>query len=231
MKIAALAAMLADRAEALCAELLPAGTREGAEWRIGSVAGEPGRSMAIHLRGAKAGIWHDWAADIGGDALDLVGQVLFRGDKRQAVRWARAWLGLDNADLAMFEQHRRETAKRRATGAHEEARRHSQAARIFLSAQQRLAGTPADAYLCGRGIDLTQLGRQPRALRLHPALWNEETRQPWPALVAAIVDAGGRIVAVHRTWLAPDGSGKAPRRLHSALARCECQAAQGCARR
>jgi hypothetical protein len=59
---------------------------------------------------------------------------------------------------------------------------------------------------------LAQLGRQPWALRFHPALWNEETQRHWPALVAAIVDPEGQLTAVHRIWLAPDGSGKAPLR-------------------
>jgi phage/plasmid primase-like uncharacterized protein len=209
--ISTVAAMLADRADALCGELLPAGTREGHEWRVGSVAGEPGRSMAVHLYGGKAEVWCDWAADLGGDALDLVAQVLFRGDKSQAFRWARAWLGLDNADPASFEQHRREAAKRREQTSDDEDRRQRQAAKIFLSALPHLAGTPAAVYLDTRAIDLAQLGRQPRALRFHPYLWNEETQRHWPALVAAIVDADGRMVAVHRTWLTPEG-GKAPLR-------------------
>ncbi len=34
----------------------------------------------------------------------------------------------------------------------------------------------------------------------------------WPALIAAIVSGEGRLVGVHRTWLAPNGSGKAPLR-------------------
>ena len=212
MDIVAIAAMLADRAEALCAELLPAGIREGAEWRIGSVAGEPGRSMGVHLGGAKAGVWYDWAAGSGGDALDLAAQVLFGGDKRQAVRWARAWLGIDQTDPASFARQRREAARRRVAAETEDNRRRSQAARIFLEAQPSLAGTPAGAYLRGRAIDLAQLGRQPRALRFHPALWNAETRRPWPALVAAIISAEGRLSAVHRTWLMPDGGGKAPLR-------------------
>lgn len=210
MDIAGIAAMLADRAEALCTELLPAGIREGAEWRIGSVAGEPGRSMAVHLRGAKAGVWYDWAAGIGGDALDLAAQALFRGDKRQAVRWARAWLGIKPTDMASCEAQRREAVKRRAAAEAENARRQQQATRIFLEAQASLAGTPAEGYPRGWAIDLAQLGRQPRALRFHRALWNAETRRPWPALVAAIVGAEGRLTAVHRTWLMPDGGGKAP---------------------
>lgn len=212
MDIGAIAAMLANRIEPLCAELLPAGIREGAEWRIGSIAGEPGRSMAVHLRGAKAGVWYDWAAGIGGDALDLAAQVLFRGDKRQAVRWARAWLRIDPADPASVAVQRREEVKRREAAEAENTKRQRQAARIFLAARASLAGTPAELYLRGRAIDLVQLGRQPRALRFHPKLWNAETRRPWPALVAAIVGAEGQLTAVHRTWLMPDGSGKAPLR-------------------
>ena len=212
MDMATIAAMLADRIASLCAELLPAGTREGAEWRIGSVAGEPGRSMAVHLSGPKAGVWKDWAADIGGDALDLVAQVLFRGDKVQAVRWSRAWLGLDKADPASFEQRRRQAENRREEAREDDRRRKRRALAIFLEAQPQLAGTVAATYLASRAIDLEQLGRQPRALRFHPSLWNAETERHWPALVAAIVDPNGRMVAVHRTWLMPDGSGKAPLR-------------------
>jgi len=210
--ISVIAAMLADRAEALCAALLPAGVREGAEWRIGSIAGEPGRSMAVHLRGAKAGVWYDWAAGVGGDALDLVARVLFRDDKRQAMCWARAWLDIDNADPASFEQHRQNAISDRAATQREDASRRRQATRLFLEAQPSLAGTAAEAYLRGRAIDLAQLGRQPRSLRFHPALWNQETQRPWPALVAAIVNAGGCMIAIHRTWLAPDNRGKAPLR-------------------
>lgn len=211
--IGALASMLADRIDSLCAELLPAGIREGAEWRIGSVAGEPGRSMAVHLSGAKAGVWNDWAADVGGDALDLVAQVLFRGDKGQAVRWARAWLGLDSADPNSFEQHRRAVQeKQRAEASREEARRRRQASAIWLAAQPTLAGTVAEAYLRSRAINLAELGHQPRSLRFHAALYNAESQRTWPALVAAVVDPEGHIVATHRTWLATDGSGKAPLR-------------------
>src|ERR1051325_6468554 len=184
--------MLAERAGSLCAELLPAGLREGAEWRIGSVAGEPGRSMAVHLSGAKAGVWQDWAANIGGDALDLVAQVLFRGDKGQAVRWARAWLGIDSADPATFEQHRRAVQeKQRAEAGHDAERRRRQASTIWLGAQASLAGTVAEAYLRSRAISLAELGRQPRSLRFHPALWNEESQRHWPALVAAIAAPDG----------------------------------------
>jgi hypothetical protein len=73
--ISDISAILASQIDSLCAELLPGGVREGAEWRIGSVAGEPGRSMAVHLGGPRSGIWSDFSTGEAGDALDLIDQV------------------------------------------------------------------------------------------------------------------------------------------------------------
>lgn len=183
----ALSAMLADRSLSFCMEFLPAGVREGGEWRIGSVASEPGRSMAVHLSGPKAGVWKDWAADIGGDALDLAAHVLFGGDKGQAVRWSRAWLGLDSADPGSFERRRAEAVKRREEAGEDDQRRQRRAAAIFLAAQPQLAGTLAGTYLAGRAIDLSQLGRQPRSLRFHPGALQRRKR---PGVAGA--NRGGR---------------------------------------
>ncbi len=77
---------------ALCEYLLPNGRREGAEWRCGSVQGEPGKSLGVHLAGAKAVIWADFADDSKGDPLDLV-QACLGIDKGGAVLWAKDWLG------------------------------------------------------------------------------------------------------------------------------------------
>ena len=71
-----IAHMLALRAEDLCRELLPAGQRQGAEWRCGSVQGESGRSLGVHLFGGKAGVWADFASDERGDPIDLIQAVL-----------------------------------------------------------------------------------------------------------------------------------------------------------
>ena len=85
--------------------------------------------------------------------------------------------------------------------------------RIFAAAEPSIAGTAAEFYLQGRGIDLRRLGRQPASLRFHPALRNTETGRALPALVAAITGPDGTLQAVHRTWLAQDDAGawrKAP---------------------
>lgn len=51
--------------------LLPGGHREGHEWRAGSLKGEKGQSLGVHLDGAKVGIWSDFHTGEAGDLIDL----------------------------------------------------------------------------------------------------------------------------------------------------------------
>jgi hypothetical protein len=209
-----IARMLAGQAPALVAELLPAGKRESGEWRVGSLAGEPGRSLAVHLYGGRAGVWSDFASGDAGDGLDLVAAVLYGKDKRAALIWARRWLGLGDGPAPAPQRQAPPPARPDEADAEAEARRGA-ARRMFLAAQPALAGTPAAAYLAARSIDLAELGRQPRSLRYASELWNRETGRHLPALVAAVTDATGAHVATHRTWLAQDAAGvwrKAPLR-------------------
>lgn len=213
LDIGEIVAMLTDRLEGLVDHLFPHAIRTGPHMTIGSLAGEPGNSLVISLRGAKRGTWCDFARHqaqtrdgYAGDALDLVAQALYRGDKGEAIRFARRWLGIDAADPAELARARRvaeRSAAQRAAEAEAEAERLRAAAlRIFLSAQSRIKGTPVDAYLRGaRGIDLAALGRQPGSLRYHPHLWNAESQRHWPGMVALIDGCEGGQRAVHRTWL------------------------------
>lgn len=66
------------------------------------------------------------------------------------------------------------------------------------------AGTPVETYLRARGYH----GQLPRALRFHPNLKHKDGPQGHPAMVAAVLK-GSNLVAVHRTYLQPDGGGKA----------------------
>lgn len=220
-----IAAMLASRVLELVAELLPGGRREGHEWRCGSLAGEAGQSCAVHLTGSRAGVWSDFATGERGDALDLVAAVLFRGDKAQAIRWSRSWLGLDTQDPARLQQARRAAARaaeRDEQAARDEAARRNHAFSMWLAGRETIEATLAQAYLEARGIDFAWLGRVPRCLRFAASLRHvdrgpagEEIVTRWPAMLAAIHDRAGKFVAVHRTYLAPrlDGSvGKAPLR-------------------
>ena len=94
-------------------------------------------------------------------------------------------------------------AKREAEAKAEAMKRALQAERLWHDAQP-IAGTLAETYLRARGISC----HLPRTLRFHPDAWHGPTARRWPAMVAAVQGAGA--VAVHRTWLRPDGTGKAP---------------------
>jgi len=197
---------LAVRAEALAREVFPNGIKDGREWRVGSLAGEPGQSLAVHLAGERAGVWCDFATGETGDALDLVAHALAGGDKKQAFAWSKSWLGLGGDAPGVT--RRRPVAAKTSTGPSEDEKKtRNRALAIWLSSQERLAGTPAAAYLRGRGLDLARLlgkdgaPRQPRSLRYAPKLYEPSTRRELPALVAGIVNGQGQQVAIHRTWL------------------------------
>ena len=205
---AELARMLAGRILELVAQLLPAGRRDGAEWRVGNLSGDPGRSLSVHLHGPRAGIWSDFAAGEVGDALDLVAAVLYRGDLGEAMRWARTWLGVEGGGGAVPQRHPSPASAPDSAHDDEVHARRAAALRLFLEARPSLAGTPGADYLAGRGIQLEELGRQPRSLRFHPALFNRESDRRWPAIVAAVSDAEGVHAATHRTWLYRDPAGR-----------------------
>lgn len=207
---------LALRARDLAQTVFPAGYRDGMEWRVGSLAGEKGSSLAVHVQpGPRAGVWADFASGEAGDALDLVAQALCRGDKGQAIQWARAWLGLDGADPDALTRTRQAEARSHAAEAEadeEAAAKRNAAYRLYLEGVD-LLGTPAERYLLGRGLAIRRLDFPVGALRYHPRLWDRLTRRHWPGMVAAIVDAEGKFLGCHRTFLGvrPDGSvGKAP---------------------
>ncbi|GGE36235.1 hypothetical protein GCM10007276_12140 [Agaricicola taiwanensis] len=88
---------LADRAQAVAEMLLPNGRKNGPEWECGSVNGEKGQSLKVHLSGTKAGVWSDFSASQGGDLLDL--WCATRGmTLPQALDAARDWLGISRPE-------------------------------------------------------------------------------------------------------------------------------------
>lgn len=87
--------LLASRAQSVAEMLLPGGRKEGSEWRAGSVNGEKGQSLGVHLTGDKAGLWKDFASDEGGDLIDLWAACR-RMSLSEALDDARKWLGVSN---------------------------------------------------------------------------------------------------------------------------------------
>jgi len=199
---AALARRLARDAEAVCRHYLSNGRREGRWWTVGDVANTPGRSLFVRLHGPEAGRgaagkWTDAATGEHGDLLDLIARARGLDNLRDVLDEARRFLSLPAPQ-------RPEPRAPFAAGSPDAARR-------LFHAGQPIKGTLAETYLRARGI--TYLDDLP-ALRFHPRCYYraDETApvETWPAMLAAVTDLNGTITGVHRTWLARDGSGKAP---------------------
>ncbi len=93
---------LTQRAEDIARYLLPNGKKESNEWRVGSVYGEEGKSLGVHLSGEKAGIWCDFASGDKGDLLDLW-MAVRKISLREAIKEAARHLGINEQ---RFEAHK-----------------------------------------------------------------------------------------------------------------------------
>jgi putative DNA primase/helicase len=102
-------------------------------------------------------------------------------------------------------------SKRAASGTatsqpdHDNGKR-TQAALAIWEASLPLGGTPGEIYLAARGLHLSP----PPMLRFHAGL-KHRSGGIWPAMVALVTRGVDDVpLAIHRTFLARDGSGKAP---------------------
>ncbi len=86
-----------------------------------------------------------------------------------------------------------------------DALKRTEAALAIWRASHPAEGTPVETYLHSRGIAIPV----PPAIRFHAGL-KHPSDGIWPAMVAIVTHgATGLPIAVHRTFLAPDGGGKA----------------------
>lgn len=208
---AELARRLAREAEAVCRHYLSNGRRAGRYWLVGDTANNPGRSLFVRLSGpdsgnGAAGKWTDAATGAHGDLLDLIRECCGLASFRETADEARHFLNLPRpVSPPDGDAHASPSWKREPVATEDRIA----AARRLFSMSRTIHGTEAEAYLRKRGItDLTGTG----ALRFHPACYYRDERgmtHALPALIAAVTDHAGRIMGVHRTWLAPGGRGKA----------------------
>ncbi len=196
---------LSSHAESVCRHYLSKGRREGSYWIVGDLQNNPGRSLFVRLTGLSsgpgaAGKFTDGATGEHGDLLDIIRERTGISRFPDLLAEARAHLSRP----APVPPDGPAERKSKSPGGTPEA-----AARLF-AASIPVAGTLAETYLRSRGITL---GRKMSALRFHPKCWHRDEGQtksiPRPALISAVTDGAGVLQGVHRTWLAPDGQGKA----------------------
>jgi hypothetical protein len=199
-----LARRLAREAEAVCRAYLANGRRQGGYWTVGDIHNTPGRSLYVRLKGGDsgpgaAGKWTDAASGEHGDLLDLIASARNLDRLGDVLDEARAFLALPRPEWIPTSRQ-----VRVPSGSPEAARR-------LFNAGRSIIGTPAESYLRARGI--TASLRWP-SLRYHPSVYyrafEDAPREIWPALLAAVTDPEGRITGLHRTWLDPTHSCKAP---------------------
>lgn len=220
-------ALLQQSIVSLARTLAPNGERSGKWW----VARNPTRddvkpSFGIGLTGVP-GAWMDFATGDKGDVFDLIAYVNgfppMKTDVKPTLDWAREFLGLAGVGCpsgkgmpeeemrARIQTAKAEAAKREKDAAERAAKNMRRAKAIYLDARKaQFDLTPAAIYLAGRGLDVRQLSRMPGCLGYLPEMWHSETNTKWPVMIAGFTNDAGETIAVHRTYLRPDGSGKAP---------------------
>lgn len=216
--IADIKALLQRDVEGLARRLAPDGYRSGRYW----IARNPTRddhkpgSFWIITSGTSPGVWKEEASGETGDVIAFV-QYCNRFERiADALDWARNWLGLAHGPVnpKVLELARRDAATRKANdeklAAEQLGLNRRRAHALWLDGTKDIRGTAVQAYLEHRGIDLGALPRLPGAIRALASHRHRESETTWPCMVAVMSSPGLPFTAVHRTWLARDGRGKAP---------------------
>jgi hypothetical protein len=200
-----LAHRLGRQAEAVCRHYLSNGRRQGHYWQVGDVRNAPGRSMYVRLRDSPkrpAGKWTDAQSGEHGDLLDVIRESLGLIDFADVAEEASQFLSLPHSEPDPTPRQRARSPA--PSGSAEAARR-------LIAMSQPISSTLVETYLRTRGLTaLHETGN----LRFHPRCYyrpdDHGPTETWPAMIAAVTNLRGTITGAHRTWLAPDGSGKAP---------------------
>jgi len=228
-------ARLIDNISSIVPELVPGGRRNGKYWigRNPTRADRHGGSFWVLMSGPATGAWRDEAGVRGVDEGDIVRLVQYcrrLADLSETRKECLKLLGLsDSGGQALSAREiAKRNAERDAARARQEkaeaetrARNARGAFALWLKATTlspaSFRGSVLERYLLGRAIDLSthliDVKRPlPGALRLfavHDYTTADGELIELPCMAALMSGPDGKPRAIHRTWLAPDGSGKA----------------------
>jgi hypothetical protein len=176
-------------------------SRSPHEWRWGK---PDNPSLKVTLTGPYKGRFVDFVAGAHGDLLGLAARTRFGGHQGAALTWARTFLG-HSGGIATPTTTQRHPAppqdQREATSTSSTLSIARQVWRDGVAPE----GTLVEAYLASRGLKL----EPDLPIRFHPN--GRRGNERLPTMVTLMTDpATGKPCGVHRTFLAWDGSGKAP---------------------
>lgn len=182
--------------------LYPKARRYGQSLRVGNLAGDEGSSLCICLR---TGVWKDHAT--GESGADVISLIAARESITQgaALKKLSQYLG-QKSDFEGFNNSQPSKPAKIAKVPPEKSKTLEYALKLW-SQTQPAENTAVQTYLRGRGITCPI----PPDIRYHPSLRHSRSGKEFPAMVAAIRHSlSNEIIGIHRTYILPDGSGKAP---------------------
>ncbi|MFN6952565.1 MAG: ATPase, partial [Albidovulum sp.] len=174
----------------------PNGRRVGDEWRLANIRGDAPRkngSCVIALTGEHAGDWIDFDGGEGGGPINTLEHAIHRSG-RELIIYA--------AELTRAGPQPKRVATKPSSKQADQVREIDH----ILSKAVPLAGTLGERYLASRGLSAPDC----TDLLFHPDLTHWESRRGFSGLVAVVRDGSGNRIALHRTYLADDGTAKAP---------------------
>jgi phage/plasmid primase-like uncharacterized protein len=170
----------------------PNARQNGLSLRVGDLQGSAGSSLWICLR---TGRWCDHATGEGGNDLISLYAATYCLSQSEAKRELEG----DGFFRAV------EVPKAPKTSKVLSAEKFAYITSLWASSVPA-QGTAVEVYLRSRAIDMAV----PQDIRALSMLYHTPSQQEFPAMLAAVRHGrSGELTAVHRTWLKPDGSGKA----------------------
>lgn len=150
----------------------------------------------------KKRMYYCFGCGASGDAIKWL-QETGKLNFNEAIEQLRCAVPIARAVIAAHPEHAAEIAK---LDAEEQRKRMDRARKIWNEAEPG-QGTLVQHYLASRGLAGIPV---PPNLRFHKRVWHPETESEHPAMVASIIDHRTKqIIGIHRTYLSPDGRGKA----------------------
>lgn len=225
--LAQVKALLQEKIIDLCGDLLPTGKQHaGGYWLAKNPHRDDKRpSLVVYTTSRVPGAWKDFGAEqFRGDVILLIQFVERLADTKEALRWARRWLGIEGADEESFKRVAiAAVAKQQKRAESDEAKLKKDRGRAFgVWLQARKDRQPeAVTYFNARGLDIDQLPKWPGPIRFDPAMPYYELavrdarggiiRPPpeFPGLATILTDREGTNGALHRTFLSADCTDKA----------------------
>jgi phage/plasmid primase-like uncharacterized protein len=179
-------------------------TREGQEWR-GLCPFHIEKTPSFSVVPQK-GFYHCFGCGAHGDALTWMMQMENKSFREAVETGLQRPVTRPINQLRVIRTAMTSAGPAKPPNDYEKQRKLNLAARIWNESRPAI-GTLVERYLFTRC--LVYENDMPNVLRFHPSLIHEPTRQYFPVMVAAVHNANGEFTGIHRTYLAPDGSGKA----------------------